>query len=78
MKNKGYGLFHSIHLLESIKYDPKQDYQLPQDLFEPLSNPSKEYLRIPVDLTIDLIIDEKQLSALEVLIGQANVAFEFK
>jgi hypothetical protein len=48
-------------------------------MFEPLSKPSRDYLRLPVDVIIDEIIaDEQNINRLEVLVGQPSIAFEFK
>ena len=41
--------------LEQMKYDPNADYVPRKDLFEPVSTPSKEYLRLPVDVKISFI-----------------------
>ena len=54
-------------------YDSKKDYAPIQDMFEPVSQPCKEYLRLPADLLVEFIGKEKDIHKLEVLVGQKYV-----
>ena len=45
--------------LAQLKYDPSSDWQPIQDMFEPVSLPSHEYLRLPPEVNM-LFIDNEQ------------------
>jgi hypothetical protein len=52
-----------------MKYDSKQDIQQPKDLFEPVSKPTEDYLRIPVDVQVEFIDNENKIDLLKALLG---------
>lgn len=45
--------------LAQMKYDPAADWKPMQDLFEPVSVPSHEYLRLPPEVNMLFINDEQ-------------------
>jgi hypothetical protein len=55
--------------LESLKYEQAKDYEPTKDMFEPISVPSKDFLRFPLNIKIEFIDNEKKLSELEDLKG---------
>ena len=62
--------------LENLKYDASRDYKPFEDMFEPVSTPHQEYLRLPVDMLVEFIGKEKDVYKLEVLIGQKYVGVD--
>ena len=55
--------------LKSMKYDKTKDVTPAKDLFEPISTPSENYLRLPTSIKIEFIDKEDQISYLEDLKG---------
>lgn len=47
--------------LKNMKYDPNRDYKPYKDMFEPCSQPTNEYLRLPVDIKIEFIDTEDKI-----------------
>ena len=47
--------------LENMNYDPAKDYKTKEDMFEPVSTPNKDYLRLPVDMLVEFIGKEKDI-----------------
>ena len=39
-----------------MKYDQSKDYEPTKDMFEPISVPSKDYLRFPLNIKIEFIV----------------------
>ena len=62
--------------IENLKYDASKDYKPPVDMFDPVSTPVQEYLRLPVDLAVDFISKEKDIQKLEVLVGKPFVGVD--
>jgi hypothetical protein len=52
-----------------MNYDPQKDFKPKEDLFEPYSKPTSEYLRLPVDVQVQFIDKESKVDSLRVLIG---------
>ena len=62
--------------LAEMSYDESKDYRPVKDMFEPVSLPSKEYMRFPLDIKIEFIDTEKKIQLLEELKGQKYVGVD--
>jgi hypothetical protein len=62
--------------LDSMKYDQNKDTKPREDLFEPVSEPVEAHIRIPVDLQLQFIQEEKDVHMLEVLIGKKFIGVD--
>ena len=47
--------------LDEMSYDETKDYQPIKDMFEPVSLPSKDYMRFPLDVRIEFIDTDKKI-----------------
>jgi len=45
-----------------MKYDKSEDHEPTKDMFEPISMPSKDYIRFPLDIKIEFIDTEKKIA----------------
>lgn len=59
-----------------MKYDESKDFKAEDDLFEPISQPSKDYLRLPLDIKIEFIDSDKGLSHLDDLMNQKYIGVD--
>jgi len=57
------------HEIKKMQYDESKDFSPMKDMFEPISFPPKEYLRLPVDVNIEIIDTNNKIKILETLIG---------
>jgi hypothetical protein len=62
--------------IKEFKYDKSKDYKAVKDLFEPISTPSSEYLRLPVSIKMEFIDSEDSISMLEDLKGQKYIGVD--
>ena len=62
--------------LAEMTYDETKDYHPVKDMFEPISLPSKDYMRFPLDVKIEFIDTEKKIQLLEDLKGQKYVGVD--
>ena len=59
-----------------MKYDEMKDFKPPKDLFEPVSTPPAEHLRLPKDLEVEFVGDEATVKKMEVLVGQKMIGVD--
>ena len=59
-----------------MKYDETKDFKPPKDLFEPVSTPPAEHLRLPKDLEVEFVGDEATVKKMEVLVGQKMIGVD--
>lgn len=59
-----------------MKYEKGQDFKPVEDLFEPISMPSADYLRLPHNIKIEFIDSEAAISQLDDLKGQRFIGVD--
>ena len=62
--------------LKAFKYDRSKDFKAPKDLFEPLSSPPNDYLRLPTNIRFEFIDNEQKIKELEELKGQRFIGVD--
>ena len=50
--------------IDKHKYNKEKDWKVQQDLFEPMSSPHQEYIKMPVDVSFEFINTEELVSKL--------------
>ena len=55
--------------IQKHKYKKDKDWKIAEDLFEPMSLPHQEYIKIPTDVNYEFIDTEELINKLQVLYG---------
>ena len=81
-KGKYHQAFEGEYRTKQPTYEPSKDAkpydQDDQDLFDPISKPVDEYMRVPCDIETHTIKSANDVGLLNKLIGQQFVGFSFK
>lgn len=62
--------------LENMVYEENKDFKPLKDLFEPISTPTADHLRLPADLLVEFIGQEAHVKKMEVLVGQKMIGVD--
>lgn len=62
--------------LKSMKYEKARDFKPTKDLFEPVSMPANDHLRLPTNIKFEFIDTEQKISELEDLKGQRFIGVD--
>lgn len=62
--------------IDKHKYRKENDWKVQEDLFEPMSSPHQDYIKIPIDVTYVFINTEELVNKLQVLRGQKYIGVD--